>query len=174
MAEIFALELGYGFVPTPSNPQKEEELLILEGMRFIDRIGRVDAKLREGVDTQVESTMEERIQTTQENGECFAKSKNVPINLQFSQPKEEQLQNPNTKLLKKEFDEFNTNLINTFKTKKRRHNLPKKIRESLYHLKKLVIEKVIDIRKVDKGQMVMVIDYSQRVKTESLHINEIA
>lgn len=174
MAEIFALELGYGFVPTPSNPQKEEELLILEGMRFIDRIGKVDAKLREGVDTQVESTMQERKQTTQENGECFARSKNVPINLQFSQPKEEQLQNPNTKLLKKEFDEFNTNLINTFKTKKRRHNLPKKIREALYHLKKLVIEKVIDIRKVDKGQMVMVIDYSQRVKTESLHINEIA
>ena len=79
-----------------------------------------------------------------------------------------------TKLLKKEFDEFNINLINNFKKKKRRYNLPKKIREALQNLKKMVREKKIDVRKVDKGQMIMVIDYEQRVKAETLRIEEIA
>ena len=42
------------------------------------------------------------------------------------------------------------------------------------NLKKMVTSRTIDIRKVDKGQMILVIDYSQREKAESLHINDIA
>ena len=38
----------------------------------------------------------------------------------------------------------------------------------------MVREKKIDVRKVDKGQMIMVIDYEQRVKAETLRIEEIA
>ena len=45
MSEVFALELGYGFVPTPANKEREEEMLILEGLRFIDRIGKIDSKI---------------------------------------------------------------------------------------------------------------------------------
>ena len=42
------------------------------------------------------------------------------------------------------------------------------------NLNELVREKKIDIRKVDKGQMIMVIDYDQRIKAETLRIEEIA
>ena len=41
--KLFALELGHGFVLTPNSPAKEEEILILEGFHFIDRLGKVDA-----------------------------------------------------------------------------------------------------------------------------------
>ena len=47
MAEIFALHMGYGFIPTPTHQLKEEETLILEGLRFVDRIGKLDVKLRD-------------------------------------------------------------------------------------------------------------------------------
>ena len=104
----------------------------------------------------------------------FTRAKDIPHNLQFSNPKEELLQIRDTKLLKKEFTEFNINLINNFREKKRRYNLPKKIRDGLQNLKKMVKEKKIDIRKVDKGQMILVIDYEQRVKAETLRIEEIA
>ena len=200
MAEIFALQLGYGFVPTPNHQQKEEETLILEGMRFIDRIGKLDVKLRE------EEQRNERTDEPNRNGEnripnnnsgnnnnsngnpspdsnltqtdqvptIFKRSKDVPYQLQFSNPKEEQLQNRHTKLLKKEFDEFNTNLINTFDRKKKRHNLPKKVRDALSNIHKLVKRKEIDVRKVDKGQVILVVDYTERIKVEASSINEIA
>ena len=35
--EIIALELGYGFVLSPNNSSKEEEILVLEAFRFLDR-----------------------------------------------------------------------------------------------------------------------------------------
>ena len=160
-------------------------------MRFVDRIGNLDVKLREeenGDGPQAEegdrnddadnSSSSNNNNNTDTNVNdtptSFERSKSIPHSLQFCNPKEEQLQNRNTKLLKKEFEEFNTNLINTFKTKKKRHNLPKKIRDALSNLHKLVKQKRIDIRKVDKGQMILVIDYTERVKAESLSINEIA
>ena len=93
----------------------------------------------------------------------FRRSKDVPFGLQVRNPKEEQLQNRNTKMLKKEFEEFNNNLINTFRTKKKRFNLPTKIRDALSYLHKLVKQKRIDIRKVDKGQTILVMDYSERM-----------
>ena len=43
--ELMALELGYGFVPSPNNSSKEEELLVLEGFRFVDRLGKADSYL---------------------------------------------------------------------------------------------------------------------------------
>ena len=197
MAEIFALELGYGFVPTPAKIQAEEDLLILEGLRFVDRIGKLDVKLRaelqqqqnsqtssqDGRTTEPEEPREQQQHQPQQpivtdpletDATHFVRSKEVPHSLQFSNPKEELLQIRDTKLLKKEFDEFNINLINKFREKKKKHNLPKKIREALHNLKKQVSEKRIDIRKVDKGQMIMVIDYDQRVKAETLRIEEIA
>ena len=42
---MYVLELGHGFVPTPTNKQKEEEILILEGLRVTDRICKLDRKI---------------------------------------------------------------------------------------------------------------------------------
>ena len=43
--DLFALELSHGFIPSPNNSPFEEETLILEGLRFIDRIGKIDTHL---------------------------------------------------------------------------------------------------------------------------------
>ena len=77
--------------------------------------------------------------------------------------------------MQKEFDEFNNNLISrATKVKKKQFNLPKKLRQALKELKTLVQNKDIDIRKVDKGQLILIIDYSQRRKIEESNINQIA
>ena len=80
-----------------------------------------------------------------------------------------------TKKIQKEFDEFNNNLISrATKVKKKQFNLPQKLRQALKELKTLVQNKDIDIRKVDKGQLILIIDYSQRRKIEESNINQIA
>ena len=43
MEEILVLQLGPGFIPTPSNKIREEELLVLEGLRFLDHLGTADS-----------------------------------------------------------------------------------------------------------------------------------
>ncbi len=45
---------------------------------------------------------------------------------------------------------------------------------ALKELKKLVKDKKVDIRKVDKGQLILVIDYEQRLKIEESNILKIA
>ena len=55
-----------------------------------------------------------------------------------------------------------------------KYNLPKKARESIARLKKLVKDRLIDIRKVDKGQLILIVDFNQRLKTEQLNITKIA
>ena len=182
--ELLALELGYGFVLSPNNPVKEEETLILEGFRFLDRLGKADAKLAE--------------QRKKKNGLCdisqedeisyfavdertspdmpFARNASVPMKLRFSQPTEHQLQCNESKCIKSEFDDLNNKLINSVKSKqvKRNFNVSKRTRNALKRLKSLVREKVVDIRKVDKGQLIVIIDYSQRKLIEEQNINKIA
>ena len=81
-------------------------------------------------------------------------------------------------MLIKEFGEFNRILIENITSanfrKKRKFNLPKKVLEAIISLKKMVRDKVLDIRKVGKGQKILVIDYLQRKKAEELTINSIA
>ena len=78
-------------------------------------------------------------------------------------------------MIKNEFDDLNNVIITSLKQKKkRRYNLPREARNSAARLKKLVADKVIDIRKVDKGQIILVIDHSERIKTEQLNIEQIA
>ena len=57
-------------------------------------------------------------------------------------------------------------LSNLQSNRKRKFNLLKKARESILRLKNFVRNKKIDIRKVDKGQIILIIDYEQRLKTE--------
>ena len=52
----------------------------------------------------------------------------------------------------------------------RKFNLPKRTRDARKHINTRVRENVIDIRKVDKRQMVLVIDYSQRELIEENNI----
>ena len=42
------------------------------------------------------------------------------------------------------------------------------------NLKKTVKDKVIDVRKVDKGQLILVVDYSERKLVEQINIDKIA
>ena len=191
MSEIIALELGDGFVLTPNNHDKEEEMLVLEGMRFVDRIGKADARIeQENNQTKnedetnkiskhqnknlvdVESSAASNIST---NGDTFSRSSAIPVCLQYSQPKERNLTQNVTKVLKKEFDQLNSNIISNIKSKqKKRFNLPKTIKDSLFKIKKMVKDKVLDIRKVDKGQTILVIDYNQRIEAERSSISTIA
>ena len=45
--DLFSLELGHGFVLAPNNTKLKEETLVLEGFRFIDRLGNIDKQLSE-------------------------------------------------------------------------------------------------------------------------------
>ena len=67
-------------------------------------------------------------------------------------------------------------LINSVKSNllKRKFNLVKRTRDALRRLKTLVREKVVDIRKVDKGHLILIIDYSQRKLIEENNISKIA
>ena len=60
------------------------------------------------------------------------------------------------------------------KQSKRHFNLPKRTRNALKHLRTMVKENVIDIRKVDKGQLILVVEYAQRKLVEEQSINSIA
>ena len=106
----------------------------------------------------------------------YVRDSSVPGKLIAYQPKEAELSLAVTKLIKKEFEEVNTIVINSLKSKdkKRNFNLPKAARNSISKLKSLVKDRVIDIRKVDKGQIILIIDYAQRIRTEELNISTIA
>ena len=184
--ELIALELGYGFVVTPNNPIMEEETLILEGFRFLDRLGKTDARLAEmnvnppDVDDIHNSfptdTNADDIHNSSQDSATFFRNNSVPQQLQFSQPKEPQLSLNKTKIIKSEFDELNKKLIESVKSKssRRKFNLPQRTRDALKHLKELVRDKIIDIRKVDKGQLLLIVDYTQRKKAEELNILQIS
>ena len=53
-------------------------------------------------------------------------------------------------------------------------NLPKKLRTALKELKQLVKDKIIDVRKVDKGNLILIINFEERVKLERMNISKIA
>ena len=178
------MELGYGFVLSPNNPIKEEESLILEGFRFLDRLGKADAKLaEERKQSRVSSPPDANIDACQSD-DCgdgsvqnkFVRNISVPPKLLFSQPKEHQLLCNESKCVKSEFEDINKKVINSVKDNsiKRKFNLPKRTRNALKRLKTMVREKVIDIRKVDKGQMILIVDYTQRKLIEEANINKIA
>ena len=182
--DLFALELGHGFVPTTNSVSKEEESLVLEGFRFIDRLGKADKRLSRNDridplqdldDTYPESspTLES---TPLESTNLFTKTEVIPPELRSFLPCEPDLCLPESKIIKKDFEKLNNNLLTSLKSKqrKKRFNLPKMARESLIRLKKLVHEKVIDIRKVDKGQVILIIDYAQRILAEAENISKIA
>ena len=183
--EIIALELGYSFVPSPNNSSKEEEMLILEGFRFLDRLGKADESLAEIRRKVNDDSMEYEVLDSLKDvddvelhpaSNWFVRNEAVPSKLRFCQLKEPQLMCGETKVIKTEFDDLNKNLINVAKNKspKRKFNLPKRTRNALKHLKSMVKEKVIDIRKVDKGQLILVVDYAQRKLVEEKNINSIA
>ena len=123
--QMYVLELGHGFVPTPTNKQKEEEILILEGLRVTDRICKLDRKITasndreestevsdtEAVQQQMSNTLDETFHGFSDSEHTFERPKNIPQFLKYSQPKEGQLNNPVTKKMQKEFDEFNNKLI---------------------------------------------------------------
>ena len=52
-------------------------------------------------------------------------------------------------------------------------NLPKKLRTTLKDLKEKVKCKIIDIRKVDKGNLILIIDFEQRVKIGEMNIQKL-
>ena len=108
--------------------------------------------------------------------ETFVRNDTVPLRLRFSQLKEPQLACTETKLIKSEFDALNNKMIDSTKCNppKRHFNLTKRTRNALKHLQTMVKENVIDIRKVDKGQLILVVDYAQRKLVEEQNINSIA
>ena len=109
----YVLELGHGFIPTPNNGQKEEEILILEGLRVTDRINKLDKAITEmnqrlttGDNSEqndieeMQSLFNDSVETFDgfpPEEETFVRQKELPKFLKFSQPKEGQLNNPITK-----------------------------------------------------------------------------
>ena len=70
---------------------------------------------------------------------------------------------------------MNLKLINEVRNRRvNKFHLIKQIRETLIKLKTLVKNRILDIRKVDKGQVILVIDYEQRKKVEESSISTIA
>ena len=106
----------------------------------------------------------------------FIRTKNLPNYLKISQPKEKTLNQGITKLMKKEFEAENQKLINMLRSNKTfdHNNLPKKLRTALKELKLLTQQKVIDIRKVDKANTILVINFEERRKIEEINISKIA
>ena len=98
-------------------------------------------------------------------GTKFVKDDSVPVDLRMYTPAERELLCSETKIVK-EFEELNSKVKSSLKTMKRKFNVPKAIRNSILKLKKLVSDKVIDIRKVDKGQTILIMDYDQRISAE--------
>ena len=164
--------------------------MILEGLRVTDRIRKLDNELMKDNEQQTNNEPERENEgyTREELEEIFntstdesfhrftfTRSRQIPQYLRYSQPTEGTLQHPTTRKFQKEFDEFSNQLIEkALKTKRKQFNLPKHIREAMNKLRNLVKTKQIDIRKVDKGQIILVIDYSERKKIEELNISKIA
>ena len=178
LEDLFALELGYGYVPATNNSKLKEETLVLEGFRFVDKLGTLDKQLSEKRKTNLaKKVMDKKITVNLQdtNTTVFKRCRTIPCNLSFSQPKEENLTLNETKIVKSEFMKLNDRILNDMKAKNTtKYNLPKKARESIARLKKLVKDRLIDIRKVDKGQLILIVDFNQRLKTEQLNITKIA
>ena len=187
-SDLFALELGHGFVLTPNNLMKAEETLILEGFRFLDRLGKADDSLcRVDTDYTPEDTNRisqdpvnsvsntlSSLSLAPRNDERFVKTDTIPDSLRSFIPAERELSLSESKNIKKEFEKVNFGILNSLKNDKKKFNVPQNARNSLVKLKKLVKDKVIDIRKVDKGQTILIIDYEQRMLTEEKNISKIA
>ena len=179
IVDFYALQYGHGFVLVPNNKMKEEEILLLESFRFLDRLGKADKRLSSLEErTIVERSFmsQKELPVTGEYGnDVFLKNDFIPDDLQILQPAEHELTCINAKFVKKEFEELNNKVISSLQTiKRRKFNIPKVVRSSILKLKKLVNDKVIDIRKVDKGQVILIIDYEQRIAAESENIAKIA
>ena len=182
VVDLYALEYGHGFVVTPNNRMKEEEFLVLEGFRFLDRLGKADERLskaeKQAAEEDLTAASSQRLVLSENEhfrSDLFVKNDFVPDDLQIRQPAEIELTCSESKIVKKEFEELNNKIISSLSTNKRRKcNIPKVIRSSILKLKKLVIDKVIDIRKVDKGQAILITDYSQRIAAEKENISKIA
>ena len=186
ISDLFALEYGHGFVLSPNNVLKEEETLVLEGFRFLDRLGKADFRLSKPADENISTVATDRSVNVVEDidnaaansavGNSYVKSNNAPVELCNFLPLERELTLAESKNIKKEFEQVNLNALNSLKTPKRNkfYNVPKLVRDSIFRLKKLVKDKVIDIRKVDKGQTILIIDYQQRLLTEGENISKIA
>ena len=71
---------------------------------------------------------------------------------------------------------MNQKCINYVRSNNRRclDNLPKILRVALAELKSLTRNKIIDIRKVDKGNLILIIDFQERLKIEEKNITKIA
>jgi hypothetical protein len=167
-------------------------MLIVEGLRVTDRIRKLDYQLmnprnepeqseggfsREELEEIFNNSNDESFHgfTPEETPSPFTRPKHIPDFLRYSQPTEGTLQHPTTKKIQKEFDEFSNQLINkALKTKRKTFNLPKNIRDAIKKLKTLVNTRQIDIRKVDKGQTILIIDYTERKKIEEMNISKIA
>ena len=161
---------------------KQEEILLLEGFRFIDRLGKADSKLCRDVEepTSIPAAVESLDNditpiSSSEVGSCFVRSKAVPAELRSYYPCECDLSLAESKNIKKEFERLNNDLLTSLKNnRKKKYNVPKVARDSIGRLKRLVKDKVIDIRKVDKGQVILITDYHQRLLTEERNISLIA
>ena len=170
-------------VSSPNNPMTEEAL-ILEGFRFIDRLGKADSDLADrrkmpsdaSVADEDENVVNNLVEEDAPPQTKLMRNAAVPEKLRFSLRKEPQLVCNESKCIKSEFEDLNKKLINSVKSKsvKRKFNVPKRTRDALKRLKTLVREKVVDIRKVDKGQLILIIDYSERKLIEEMNISKIA
>ena len=112
---MFALELGHGFVLTPNNLMKAEETLVLEGFRFLDRLGKADDRLcKVGTDCTPVDTIrrsEEPVNSVSNalslltlasrNDEKFVKTDTVPDSLRSVIPTENELSLSESKNIKK-------------------------------------------------------------------------
>ena len=158
--------------------------MILEGLRVSNRIGVLDAKLTAELERRnnnpsttpevstTDSTSSNSSTVNDSNhsdpsepiNELFERSKNVPFSLKYFQSNERNLRQGVTKQLQKEFDDENQRLINLVHSNKKydHDNLPRKLRSALKELKELTRQKVIDIRKVDKGNLILIIDFAHK------------
>ena len=150
----------------------------MEGLRFLDQLGKVDSKINDnnGIVAIGSNNITNNHITNEQEASIFIRDKSLPTKLKFSQPKEPQPSHNITKTVIKEFNDLNNRLIDrvTSGCVKKRFNLPKIVRQALLRLKKLVMDKKLDIRKVDKGQKILIIDYEQRTKAEESSIASIA
>ena len=148
-------------------------------LKLIDRVVKLDKDLNDNTTVANNGTevpcVRANTNSSTETNEHFIRSKNIPSGLQFFQPQETQVTHAATKVIMKEFDLLNNKLISDLqpeerkqkiRNKKRRFNMSKKMNESLSKFKKLVKDHIIDIRKVDKGQTILIIDYNERRKAE--------
>ena len=118
--DLFALEIGHGFVLSPNNVSREEELLILEGFRFIDRLGKADKAQRSNMNndsnsesrnptvspsnssaSNTVSSQNNSTVTNDNNVRYFERGTSVPQKLHSYQPLEVDLKLAETKFIKK-------------------------------------------------------------------------